>query len=109
DSDGLPTRAQNFVEDGVLTQYALSLYSARRLGMQPTGNGGGVRNLVMPAGDASLAELCQRMGTGVLVTEVMGQGVNIGRVGYSRGAAGAWGEKGVMTNPFEALTCGRNL
>ncbi|HLR16820.1 MAG TPA: metalloprotease PmbA [Alcanivoracaceae bacterium] len=109
DSDGLPTRAQNFVEDGVLTQYALSLYSARRLGMQPTGNGGGVRNLVMPAGDASLAELCQRMGTGVLVTEVMGQGVNIVTGDYSRGAAGFWVENGVISHPIEEFTIAGNL
>lgn len=109
DSDGLPTRTQNFVEQGELTRYALSLYAARRLGMQPTANGGGVRNLIMPAGQHSLAELCQQMGTGVLVTEVMGQGVNTVTGDYSRGAAGFWVENGVISYPIEEFTIAGNL
>lgn len=109
DSDGLPTKAQYFVQQGELSQYVLSLYAARRLALEPTGNGGGVRNLIMPAGQHSLAELCQQMGTGVLVTEVMGQGVNTVTGDYSRGASGFWVENGVISHPIEEFTIAGNL
>lgn len=109
DSDGLPTRAQSFVEAGVLRSYVLSLYSSRRLGLAPTGNGGGVRNLVLPAGDKNLAQLCAQMGTGILVTELMGQGVNALTGDYSRGAAGYWVENGVIAHPLEEFTVAGNL
>src|SRR5699024_12360704 len=77
--------------------------------MQPTGNGGGVRNLVMPAGQYSLAELCQQMDNGVLVTEVMGQGVNTVTGDYSSGDDGFWVEYGVIINPIVAFTIAGNL
>lgn len=109
DSDGLPTREQFFVENGVLSRYALGLYSSRRLGLTPTGNGGGVRNLILPAGEKSLAQLCEQMGTGILVTELMGQGVNIVTGDYSRGAAGYWVENGVITHPLDEFTIAANL
>ncbi len=109
DADGLPTRTQSFVENGVLKSYVLSLYSSRRLGLEPTANGGGVRNLILPAGDKSLAELCQQMGTGILVTELMGQGVNGLTGDYSRGAAGFWVEDGIIRHPLEEFTVAGNL
>lgn len=109
DSDGLPTREQSFVKNGVLRSYVLSLYSSRRLGLEPTGNGGGVRNLTLPAGDKNLAQLCEQMGTGILITELMGQGVNTLTGDYSRGAAGFWVENGVIAHPLEEFTVAGNL
>lgn len=109
DSDAIATAQKDFVQNGQLASYALSLYSARRLNRQPTGNGGGVRNVLIPEGDQSLAELCQQMGTGILVTEVMGQGVNLLTGDYSRGAAGFWVEDGVISHPIEEFTIAGNL
>lgn len=109
DADGLPTRAQAFVEDGVLKRYALGLYAARRLEMAPTGNGGGVRNLSITDTGEDEAALIRRMGTGVLVTEVMGQGVNLVTGDYSRGAAGFWIENGVIQKPLQEFTIAGNL
>lgn len=109
DSDGLPTREQRFVEAGILRSYVLGLYSSRRLGLEPTGNGGGVRNLALPAGEKSLAQLCEQMGTGILITELMGQGVNALTGDYSRGASGYWVENGVIAHPLEEFTVAGNL
>ena len=109
DSDGLPTRDQDFVREGVLQQYALDLYSARRLGMTPTGNGGGVHNLALTTGDEDQAGLLARMERGILVTEVMGQGVNLVTGDYSRGAAGFLVENGEIAAPVEEFTIAGNL
>ena len=109
DADGLPTRNQAFVEDGVLRRYALGLYAARRLDMSPTGNGGGVRNLTISDTGEDQAALMRRMGTGVLITEVMGQGVNLVTGDYSRGAAGFWIENGVIQKPLQEFTIAGNL
>lgn len=109
DSDGLPTREQRFVETGILRSYVLGLYSSRRLGLEPTGNGGGVRNLALPAGEKTLAQLCEQMGTGILITELMGQGVNALTGDYSRGASGYWVENGVIAHPLEEFTVAGNL
>lgn len=109
DADGLPSRDQHFVEDGVLKQYALGLYASRRLGMAATGNGGGMHNLSLNDSGDSREALLQRLGTGVLVTEVMGQGVNVISGDYSRGAAGFWVENGVIKKPLQEFTIAGNL
>ncbi|HIJ33653.1 MAG TPA: metalloprotease PmbA, partial [Gammaproteobacteria bacterium] len=109
DSDGVATRAQNFVTDGVLSSYVLDSYSARRLEMQTTGNGGGVRNLRMTHGTLDQEGLLKKMGTGLLVTELMGQGVNTITGDYSRGAAGFWVEGGEIAYPVDEITIAGNL
>ncbi|MBA4720506.1 MAG: metalloprotease PmbA [Alcanivorax sp.] len=109
DGDGLPTRDQDFIEDGELKGYALGLYAARRLGMSPTGNGGGVHNVILSDTGESQEALLRRLGTGILVTEVMGQGVNLVTGDYSRGAAGFWVENGVIQRPLQEFTIAGNL
>lgn len=109
DGDGLPTRGQSFVEDGVLRQYALGLYAGRRLQMEPTGNGGGVRNLSITDTGESLAALMARVPKGILVTEVMGQGVNLVTGDYSRGASGFWFENGVIQGALQEFTIAGHL
>ena len=109
DNEGVATRAQNFVTDGVLSSYVLDSYSARRLGMETTGNGGGVRNLRISHGALDRSELIREMGTGLLVTELMGQGVNTTTGDYSRGASGFWVENGEVLYPVEEITIAGNL
>ncbi|WP_253443850.1 metalloprotease PmbA [Halomonas sp. Y3] len=109
DGDGVQTRDNVFIENGRLASYMLSAYSARRLGMQTTGNAGGARNLRIEAPLASREELLARMGRGVLVTELMGQGVNAVTGDYSRGAAGFWVENGEIRHPVEEFTIAGNL
>jgi PmbA protein len=109
DSEGVATRPHSIVRDGVLESYILSSYSARKLGMETTGNAGGVHNILVRTGSASLTELLQQMDTGLLVTELMGQGVNIVTGDYSRGAAGFWVEKGQISHPVEEFTIAGNL
>jgi PmbA protein len=109
DSDGVATRSQNFVTDGVLNSYVLDTYSARRLDMETTGNGGGVRNLRMSHGEQSQADLLREMGDGLLVTELMGQGINMVTGDYSRGASGFWIEGGEIAYPVEEITIASNL
>jgi PmbA protein len=109
DSDGLPTLDQAFVEDGVLRRYALGLYASRRLDMAPTGNGGGVHNLSITDTGEDQAALLRRMGTGILITEVMGQGVNLVTGDYSRGAAGFWVENGAIEKPLQEFTIAGDL
>ncbi len=109
DSEGVATRAQDFVLDGVLTGYVLGSYSARRLGMQTTGNAGGVRNLSIEPGQLSLEDLLTTMDSGLLVTEMMGPGVNMVTGDYSRGAAGVWVEHGEIPFPVEEVTIAGNL
>ncbi|MDI5984313.1 metalloprotease PmbA [Halomonas sp. M4R5S39] len=109
DNDGVQTRDNVFVDRGRLASYMLSAYSARRLGLQTTGNAGGARNLRITAPLASREALLARMGRGVLVTELMGQGVNGVTGDYSRGAAGFWVEDGEIRHPVEEFTIAGNL
>ncbi|WP_221047692.1 metalloprotease PmbA [Methylogaea oryzae] len=109
DSEGVATRSKYLVKDGVLCSYVLSTYSARKLGMKTTGNAGGVHNLVIEPGRLDLPGLLAAMGTGLLVTELMGQGVNLVTGDYSRGAAGFWVENGEIQYPVEEITIAGNL
>ncbi|NOQ63973.1 MAG: metalloprotease PmbA [Methyloprofundus sp.] len=109
DAEGVSTRANEIVSAGVLNTYLLSSYSARKLGMQTTGHAGGVRNLCVEAGDHNLAQLLKQMDTGLLVTELMGQGVNPVTGDYSRGAAGFWVEQGEIQYPVQEITIAGNL
>jgi PmbA protein len=110
DDEGVATTARQFVQGGVLQGYFLGSYSARKLGMQSTGHAGGAHNLVVqPTLAGGLPALLARMGTGLLVTELMGQGINMVTGDYSRGASGFWVENGVIAYPVEELTIAGNL
>ena len=113
DEEGVKTRARTVVDAGIVRGYFLSTYSARKLGMRTTGNAGGSHNLVMSsrqtaAGD-DLDAMLKKLGTGLFVTELMGQGVNYVTGDYSRGAAGFWVEKGQIAFPVEEITIAGNL
>jgi PmbA protein len=108
DSEGVATQPRDVVSAGVLRGYFLGSYSARKLGMQSTGNAGGAHNLVVP-GTEDLPALLRRMGRGVFVTEQLGQGVNPVTGDFSRGAAGFWVEDGVLAYPVEEITIAGNL
>ena len=97
------------VRDGVVQGYFLGSYSARKLGLVSTGNAGGNHNLVVSHGDDDLPQLLRRMGRGLLVTELLGQGVNPVTGDYSRGAAGYWVEGGEIAYPVEEITIAGNL
>jgi PmbA protein len=109
DSEGVATRDREIVERGVLTGYVLSTYSARKLGLKTTGNAGGVHNLIVSSGSDDFAGLLRRMGRGLVVTELMGQGVNGVTGDYSRGAAGFWVENGAIAYPVHEITIAGNL
>jgi len=109
DAEGVATQAHEIIQDGVLKTYLLGSYSARKLGLESTGHAGGVHNLCVQAGDQNLAQLLQTMGTGLLVTELMGQGVNPVTGDYSRGAAGFWVENGIIQYPVQEITIAGNL
>jgi len=109
DAEGVATCDRDIIRNGVLTGYVLDSYSARRLGLETTGNAGGVNNLLVEAGRFSALELMQQMGTGLLVTEVMGQGVSIVTGDYSRGAGGFWIENGEIQFPVDEVTIAGNL
>ncbi|WP_137719497.1 metalloprotease PmbA [Methylobacillus flagellatus] len=109
DNEGVATRARTLVEGGVLQGYVLSSYSARKLGMQTTGNAGGNHNLIVSHGDLDMAGLLAAMGTGLLVTELLGHGLNMVTGDYSRGAAGFWVENGVIAYPVEEITIAGNM
>ncbi len=109
DSEGVATHARQLLESGVLQGYILSSYSARKLGMQSTGNAGGSHNLIVQSSGQSFAELLQLMGTGLLVTEVLGHGLNMVTGDYSRGAAGFWVENGMIVFPVEEITIAGNM
>jgi PmbA protein len=109
DDDGVATHDREVVKDGVLQGYFLSTYSARKLGMRSTGNAGGSHNLLVEPGALDLDGLLREMGSGLLVTELLGQGVNYVTGDYSRGAAGYWVEKGRIAYPVEEITIAGNL
>ncbi|MCM8596538.1 metalloprotease PmbA [Accumulibacter sp.] len=109
DNDGVATAEREVVVDGRLNGYFLSVYSARKLGMQTTANSGGCHNLIVHPGRRDLSGLLKKMGRGLLVTELLGQGVNYVTGDYSRGAAGYWVEGGEIAYPVEGITIAGNL
>ncbi len=109
DAEGVATVERDLITDGVLQSYVLSCYSARKLGLKTTGNAGGVRNLSIVPGNQNFNQLLQQMDTGLLITELMGQGVNMVTGDYSRGAAGFWVENGEIQYPVEEITIAGNL
>ena len=109
DGEGVAASAHDIVTDGILASYVLGSYSARKLGMESTGNAGGVHNLTIEPGDQNQQGLLATMDTGLLVTELIGQGVNQVTGDYSRGAAGFWVEGGVIQYPVEEITIAGNL
>jgi len=109
DSEGVVTQDRDLIANGVLTGYVLSTYSARKLGLKTTGNAGGVHNLILQGGSEDLPGLMRKMGKGLLVTELMGQGVNGVTGDYSRGAAGYWIENGAIAFPVHEITIAGNL
>lgn len=109
DDEGVATRRRQVVENGVLQGYFLSSYSARKLGMQTTGNSGGSHNLIIQPFGGSFEDLLQQMGTGLWVTELLGHGVNSVTGDYSRGAAGFWVEHGQIQFPVQEITIAGNL
>ena len=109
DREGVATRNRDLIKDGVVQGYILDSYAARRLKLQTTANAGGTRNVFVSHGDDDLHALCRKMGTGLLVTDMMGHGTNMVTGDYSRGAAGFWIENGVIQYPVEELTVAGNL
>jgi len=109
DAEGTATADSALVAGGVLQRYVLGSYSARKLGLQSTGNAGGVHNLIVRTGDDDFAGMLRRLGTGLLVTEAMGQGVSIITGDYSRGVSGFWVENGEIQFPVEEITIAANL
>ena len=113
DEEGVKTVRRKVIADGVLQGYFLSSYSARKLGMQTTGNAGGSHNLEIVSKDTrrsdDFAGMLRKLGTGLLVTELMGQGVNYVTGDYSRGASGYWVENGIIQYPVEEITIAGNM
>lgn len=113
DEEGVKTVRRKVIADGVLQGYFLSSYSARKLGMQTTGNAGGSHNLEIVSKDTRRSDdfegMLRKLGTGLLVTELMGQGVNYVTGDYSRGASGYWVENGVIQYPVEEITIAGNM
>jgi PmbA protein len=109
DNEGVATYPRTLVKDGILEGYVLSSYSARKLGMTTTANAGGNHNLIVSHGDLDFNGMLKTMGTGLLVTELLGHGVNMVTGDYSRGAAGFWVENGVIVHPVEEITIAGNL
>ena len=109
DADGVATSEQDLVRDGVLQRYVLGTYSARKLGLESTGNAGGIHNLEVGSNSADLDGLVAGLSRGLLVTELMGQGVNNLTGDYSRGAAGFWIENGRIAHAVDEITIAGNL
>jgi PmbA protein len=111
DGEGVATRDRELVQDGVLQGYVLGSYSARKLGLKTTGNAGGTHNLLVESktGGVEYAQILKQLGTGLLVTELMGQGVNGVTGDYSRGASGYWVENGALAYPVHEITIAGNL
>ncbi len=113
DDEGVKTHRRDVVRDGVVQGYFLSTYSARKLGMKTTGNAGGSHNLSLTSSLTKASDnfeaMLRKLDTGLLVTELMGQGVNYVTGDYSRGASGFWVEKGVIQYPVEEITIAGNM
>ena len=109
DEEGVATRARTVVRGGVLEGYFLGCYSARKLGLQSTGSAGGNHNLVLVSNGPDFRGMLKRLHRGLLVTELLGQGVNLITGDYSRGAAGYWVENGEIAYPVEEVTIAGNL
>lgn len=109
DHEGVRTKDSEIVTDGVLNQYLLTSYSARKMKMQTTGHAGGIHNWLIKSSGQSDQQMLAELGTGLLVTELMGQGVNVVTGDYSRGAAGFWVENGVIQYPVHEITIAGNL
>ena len=109
DDEGVGVRQRTVVENGVLNGYFLSSYSARRLGMDTTGNAGGAHNLIIRDSGMSFNELVRTMDKGLIVTELLGHGLNMITGDYSRGAAGLWVEKGSVQFAVEEITIASNV
>lgn len=109
DAEGVATRRSRLVDGGIVQHYLLGSYSARRLGLASTGNAGGAHNLQVHANAGDLDAMLRGMGRGLLVTELMGQGVNPVTGDYSRGAAGFWVEHGQIAHPVDGITIAGNL
>ncbi|HEX2199281.1 MAG TPA: metalloprotease PmbA [Burkholderiales bacterium] len=109
DEEGVATRDRSIVRAGTVEGYFLGTYSARKLGMRSTGSAGGHHNLFIRSDGPDFAGMLRKMGRGLLVTELMGQGVNLVTGDYSRGAAGYWVEGGEIRHPVEEITIAGNL
>lgn len=109
DAEGVKTIARDIIAEGILKGYVLSSYSARKLGLKNTGNAGGVHNLTVDSGENDFSAMLKQLDTGLLVTELMGQGVNRVTGDYSRGASGFWVENGEIQYPVEEITIAGNL
>jgi PmbA protein len=109
DMEGVATHDSDLVSAGRVARYLLGSYSARKLGLRSTGNAGGVHNVLVSTGDEDFAALLKRMGTGLVVTELMGQGVSLITGDYSRGATGFWVENGEIVHAVEEITIASNL
>jgi PmbA protein len=109
DGDGVATTAKPFIDRGVVANYVLSSYAGRKLGLPTTGNAGGVFNLSVSGRTLAAAALLAELDTGLLVTDLMGQGVNSVTGDYSRGAAGFWVEGGEIAYPVDEITIAANL
>jgi PmbA protein len=109
DDEGVATHPRDVVREGVLQGYFLGSYSARKLGMRSTGNAGGNHNLVLDSTGEDFAALLRKLGRGLLVTELLGMGVNNVTGDYSRGAAGFWVEHGELAYPVQEITIAGNL
>jgi PmbA protein len=113
DDEGVKTQARDIIQNGQVQGYFLSSYSARKLGMQTTGNSGGSHNLVMRStqtrGQDDLKAMLNKLGTGLFVIELMGQGINYVTGDYSRGASGFWVEKGEIAYPVQEITIAGNM
>jgi PmbA protein len=110
DAEGVATRDSDLISNGHLARYVLGSYSARKLGLRSTGNAGGIHNLIVSSsGGDDFAAMLKRMGSGLLVTELMGQGVSLLTGDYSRGASGFWVENGEIAHAVEEITIASNL
>jgi PmbA protein len=109
DDEGVATHSRLLVDQGIINGYLLSSYSAKKLGMQSTGNAGGAHNLIVKTGNQDLNGLIKTMHKGLLVTELLGHGLNMVTGDYSRGASGYWIEDGVIAYPVEEITIAGNM
>jgi PmbA protein len=109
DAEGVATYDRDIVTDGILQGYILGSYSARRLGLETTANAGGAQNLIVPGNADDFESLLKEMGTGLIVEELIGHGVNAVTGDYSRGAVGHWVENGEICYPVHEVTIAGNL